>query len=91
MNPWVVVAGIVAVGGLYALLPVIAEVYFRFRGPRSVSCPETGTTATVEVNAGQAALSALVGPPVPSVRQCSLWPERHACAEACMQSAAGSR
>ena len=44
-------------------LPWVAEVFAHWREPRKVVCPETGITATIQVDAGRAAAMAAVGLP----------------------------
>jgi hypothetical protein len=48
-----------------------------------VRCPETGIAAEIEVDARHAALTALGGTPDVRVAECTLWPGRAGCAEAC--------
>ena len=79
------IAPIVAVGGLYVVAPVIAEAYRRFRGPKTVVCPENNKTAEIELDAAGAAVSAAFGEPVLEVTRCSRWPERHYCNHGCLQ------
>ena len=84
-NPWIVIAAILAVGLLYVLLPWVAHVFARYRRPRLVRCPETGTKAWVEIDAPHAALTAAIGAPQVRAKECSLWADRGACAEECLK------
>ena len=77
------VAPIAAVGTLYVVVPVVADAYRRFRGPKSVICPENQKPAEIELDAGQAAASAAFGKPDLQVIRCSRWPERHYCDHEC--------
>ena len=68
---------------LFVLFWIATRAYFRFRGPRIVTCPETMRPAVVEVNAKRAARTAPFGEPVVEVKSCSEWPDRGDCDRAC--------
>src|SRR5579864_6791150 len=55
---------------------LIVGAYRKFRGKRIVTCPETGTPATVELDGGHAALTAVFGEPSLRLKACSRWPEK---------------
>ncbi len=76
------VAAIVLGAGVYAFIAY--RTWARFRGTRVVVCPENHQTAAVEVDAGQAAVSAVMGSPDLHLQACSRWPEREGCDEACV-------
>jgi hypothetical protein len=59
--------------------------YFRFRGVRLVSCPETAESAAVEVNARHAALTRGLGHVDLQLKSCSRWPERQGCGQECLR------
>lgn len=72
--------------GLLVFFSVPAlRAYFTFRGKRLITCPETHQTAAVEVAAGKAARTALLGDPTLRLNQCSRWPERQGCGQECLQ------
>jgi hypothetical protein len=73
------------IGAAYVLLRVFANTYRKLRGPRVVTCPETQSSAVVSFNAERAAAESLFRTPHLSVEQCSRWPERHACDQACLR------
>lgn len=55
------------------------------RASRELTCPADGRTATVDVNAVRAALPTAVGyAPKLRVQNCSRWPERKDCQQACL-------
>jgi len=81
--PWITLAAMAALAFGYVVTPIMAEAFFRFRGRRTVRCPETGLTAEVEIDARHAALSAVPGPPKVRVAECSLWPDRAGCEQRC--------
>ncbi len=58
--------------------------YFKFRGKRIVSCPETHEAAEVRVAAGKAAAQAAIGVPHIRLSECSRWPEKEACGQECL-------
>jgi len=58
--------------------------YLKFRGKRIVSCPENRQAAAVDLSAAKAAVQAFVGEPHLSLSQCSRWPERAGCGQACL-------
>jgi len=86
--------GIVILIGLatYILLPVICvvfgfaiETFRRYRESRILRCPETGSTATVGIDAYRAALTSVVEKPRLRAKNCSLWPGRKACGQGCLR------
>jgi hypothetical protein len=77
---------------LFTALLAIAVVYvarrawesFRYRGKMLVTCPETHEPAAVKVNIGRAMAKALTGRHELKLCDCSRWPERAACDQACL-------
>ncbi len=80
-----VVGPIAALGALYVVIPVATDAYRRFRGTKTVTCPDTGTAADVQLDTHHAALSMAFGPPDLKVTRCSRWPERHYCDQGCVK------
>ncbi len=74
----VIVVGVV----VYASTALVA--WSRFRGTRVVVCPENHATAAVEVDAGQAAVSAVMGSKDLALQACSRWPEKEDCGQECL-------
>ena len=54
------------------------------RGKKCVTCPETGQSATVEVDAARVAVSAWGGVPDVRLKDCSRWPEKAGCGQDCL-------
>jgi hypothetical protein len=79
-----VVIPITAVGALYVVLPVVADTYSRFRGGRTLTCPDTQAPAEVAIDAGRAAASSAFGKPKLQVKRCSRWPEHEQCGQECL-------
>lgn len=85
MSLAIVVLGIVAVGLLFVIVPLVASVYSKWRGVRVVTCPENKETAAVEVDAVGATVGELLGRPHLELRRCSRWPERLHCGQECLR------
>lgn len=70
-----------------ALLTILlwrpVKAYFGYRGQRLVTCPDNHAPAAVRVDAGQAALRALV-PGDHLLQDCSRWPEKGDCGQECL-------
>lgn len=62
--------------------------YFRARGKRLVTCPETHCTAAVELDATGATLRAFRGGTYLCLQDCSRWPEKQGCAQDCLAEVA---
>ena len=72
----------------------VAAIYFsikyfvnsrqRFAGERVIICPETGKQAMVEVDAGHAALTSLVGQTDLRLDNCWRWPIKQDCGQECL-------
>jgi hypothetical protein len=86
--PLITLAAIAALAFIYVLVPIVGEVYFRFRARRTVYCLETGLAAQVEIDARHAAFTAVPGPPELRVAGCSLWPGRRGCERRCLAAVA---
>jgi hypothetical protein len=83
---FVTLAAMGALAFLYVLAPIVADAFGRHRRPRTLHCPETGGEARVQIDARHAARTALPGPPELRVADCSLWPERAGCHQACLRA-----
>lgn len=84
-RPGFVITAILALAALYVLLPVMSTAFRRFRGRKTLRCPETGRGASVDLSGLSAALTSAIGSPRLCVRNCSLWPERKDCQQACLR------
>ncbi len=58
--------------------------YFKFRGQRLVTCPETHQPVAVNVAAGEVAMGAFLNEPTLRLNQCTRWPERQNCGQDCL-------
>ncbi|HSB62534.1 MAG TPA: hypothetical protein VLJ18_00150 [Thermoanaerobaculia bacterium] len=74
-----------AVIGFLWVLPA----WRNYRGKKTVTCPETGQSATVEVDAARVAKSAWAGVPDVRLKDCSRWPERATCGQDCLVQVEG--
>ena len=84
-HPFIVIAALVALSGLYVIAPVALNAFMSYRKARTVDCPEENTSAAITLDAQHAALSALAGAERLRVQQCSLWPKKRGCAQACVR------
>jgi hypothetical protein len=69
-----------------ACTPIIwmaLRAYFKHRGTRVITCPETGRPAAVEVDGIHVAASTAIGEPDLRLASCSQWPEQ-GCGQACL-------
>jgi len=87
-GPWILLLAIAAIATFYVVVPIMAGVFASFRKPRALRCPETGGTAEVRIDGRHAAMTAIPGPPDLRVADCSRWPGRRGCDQACLASGA---
>jgi hypothetical protein len=59
--------------------------FLKQRGIRMIECREQRSTATVEVDAIDAALFSPIGETYLPILNCSYWPERSDCKQTCVQ------
>jgi hypothetical protein len=78
---------VLAMVAAYLLQRVIRgiRVYFRFRGSRLLTCPETHQAAMVEVDAKSMGMQAILGRPRLRLSECSRWPMREDCGQDCLR------
>lgn len=76
-----------AVAGMYLLVRLVTSLrsYFKLRGKRLVTCPETNRPAAVAIDAQRAAREPIVGSPHLRLSECSRWPERQCCGQECLR------
>jgi hypothetical protein len=77
--------GVVVLGLLCVVVPPMIRAFLKFKGTRVVTCPETHRTVAVEVDATHAALTAVRGDPKLRLQDCTRWPERRDCDQACLK------
>ena len=61
------------------------RVYFRFRGARLVTCPETHDDAVVKVAAKCVGMQAIWDKRCLQLSECSRWPMREGCHQECLR------
>jgi hypothetical protein len=61
------------------------RVYFKFRGPRLVTCPETHQVTVVEVAAKSVGVQAIWDKRCLQLSECSRWPVRENCGQECLR------
>jgi hypothetical protein len=85
-NQLFIAAGVAVLMITYVAMALAA--YIRMRGTRIVVCPETDAPAAVDVDATHAALRGVFEPGDITVENCSRWPEREGCDQACVRQIA---
>ncbi|HEY2457013.1 MAG TPA: hypothetical protein VGI13_06930 [Candidatus Acidoferrum sp.] len=58
--------------------------WWKYRGQRLVTCPETQLPAAVRINTAKVARDAIFGKPQLRLDRCSSWPERGRCGQNCL-------
>ena len=84
-EPLTLIAAILALAAIYVVPLVVTEVYLIYRGRKYVECPDSELTAVVELQAGRAAASAILGLPRVRLKTCSRWPEHGKCDGGCLR------
>jgi hypothetical protein len=82
-------ATLILAGVLGCLLLVLAAIrvvcaWWRLRAPRLVTCPETKAPAAVTIDAVGSLLTSPFGGPSLWLDNCSRWPSRRFCGQACL-------
>ena len=85
------IAGVVTLGSYFVIAPVVVDTYRRYRGRKTIICPETGQIVEVNLRAATAGALSAVGKNWVRVKWCSLWPRRKGCAQECVREYWGSR
>ena len=79
---------IVGIGAGVALLGLgIAHAVrwlYGLRGPRLVTCPETGGTVAVDLDLKYSAVHSALGGPHFRLKDCTRWPEKAGCGQMCL-------
>jgi len=75
---------VLAVAYVVHRLLLSGAVLRRLSGKMLVTCPETHKTVAVRVATGKAALGAIAGKQHVELRNCTRWPERQDCDQACL-------
>ena len=83
---FLLIAGVVTLGLYFVVAPAIVSTFRRYRGRRTIVCPETDRIAEMEIKAGRAGVMAAFGKNSLRVKWCSLWPGRKGCAEECVKN-----
>jgi hypothetical protein len=80
------IAGIMAVGLAFVVIPIFVTSYQRLRGPRVVICPETREPTVVEFDQARSAMSATLGSKHLHLGTCARWPARAGCDQRCIRN-----
>ncbi len=84
---WLVLCLVVASLILLPLALWRREVYRRYSGSRLVSCPENQRPGVVSIDARHAVTTGIDGCPDLRLSECTRWPERSNCDQACLSQA----
>lgn len=68
----------------------LVKMWWKFRGDRVVTCPETRRTVGVKVDARHVAATSLAGSPQLRLSSCTRWPERADCGQECLSQVAAA-
>jgi hypothetical protein len=79
-----IVSAIVALSAVFIVSLSAVRTYFKFRGKRLVTCPETSEPAAVTVDATHAAFTAPTGERSLRLKDCNRWPEKQDCGQECL-------
>lgn len=82
---WIIGLGLAVVIGLLLLVR-----YRRLHGVRVITCPETEQPAAVWIRAWRAVITSIFGRPDFRLQDCSRWPERRDCGQACLSQIAAA-
>jgi hypothetical protein len=80
---FLLVVAFLLLGGALGLRAIVD----RYSGGRPVTCPETHQSAVVGIDARHAAATVMDGSPAVRLCDCSQWPERAQCNQACLSEA----
>ena len=72
---------------LALVIPVawsLGGVYLRSRRPRTIVCPETNGSVSIELDATHAIKMHALGYPEGKVKRCTRWPQRNDCEQGCL-------
>ncbi len=83
-DPFLVLGAIIALGVLYVMLPVFLDVLMRYRKAKTVNCPHKNEKTSVDIDAKQAAFTALAGKPKLHLKDCPLWHDEIYCNQECL-------
>ena len=88
----ILVASIAAAALIFAAVIAARQlhVWWKYRGQRVVTCPETRNAAGVVVDARHAAATGLFDAPELRLSSCSRWPERKDCGQLCLSQVAAA-
>jgi len=78
------IVAVILVTALYFGVRYFARAIGRYRGARTVTCPETEMPVLVEVDALHAALTGALGQPDLKLQACQRWPMKQDCGQECL-------
>ena len=81
--PFMVVAIVAGLGSIVAWY--LSGTWWKYRGPRVITCPENHRPAGVTVDALHVIATGLGKPPELRLDSCSRWPEKAGCGQECLR------
>lgn len=80
---YLILAALIATA-LYFVIRRIVPAFFKVRGAKTVTCPETGRPVIVAVDAIHATLTSTLGRPDIRLQDCTRWPLKRECGQECL-------
>ncbi len=81
---------VIAAGALLLALSPLIKAYWKARGTRLVTCPETQEPVAVEIDPMDAAFHALLKTREVHLQSCTRWPEKAGCGQECLSQIAAA-
>ena len=85
---WMLIGAVILLGVFFVVLPRFTYFFKHYRKKRVIRCPETGMLVEVDLDPYLAACSSPFGTPLLRVKNCTLWPKKKDCDQACLSNVA---
>lgn len=91
MSTFIWIAGLIAAVAIATFVIRFAFAWFKLSGTRVLVCPETNAPVGAELEVGKAAFAVALGQePLLHLSDCTRWPERAGCDQACLHQLDGA-
>ncbi|MCH7914234.1 MAG: hypothetical protein IH856_14535 [Deltaproteobacteria bacterium] len=92
-NVWTTLAAMAVLIGWGVLIVMAFSLVERYRKRKLLKCPETGGVSLVDIewDTPHPATPEATGKPVPTIKDCLLWPEKKGCSKGCLDNRAETR
>ena len=86
-NMWTTLAAMGVMIGWGFLIVLALSLLERYRKRKLLKCPETGGVSLVDIewDTPHPATPQATGKPVPTIKDCLLWPEKKGCSKGCLK------